>query len=190
VWARNADTANATTIDSDDVLLLRPTDPVHAPRRAVERGDADNAPRSDRVIVEVLILPNGADGDHVETWVARHGITAVEQALGVPVAAWRTDPTPNGFPRLPVREDRAVVWLASLPDLAARELALDKLTDDPVDRELAARTVSRRRLLLSPTARSAHPAPAVPVRRCGETKHSPATRERGYVSPASRVAQS
>jgi hypothetical protein len=99
-------------------------------------------------------------------------IAAVEQALGVPVAAWRTDPTPNGFPRLPVRKDRVVVWLASFPDFAARELALDKLTGDPLDRELVDCTVSRRRFLLSPTARSAHPAPA--VRRGGEARHSPA----------------
>jgi hypothetical protein len=174
VWARNADTANATMIDSGDVLLLRPTDPARAPRRAVERGDADDVPRSDRVITEVLTLPNGADGDHVETWVARDGIAAVEQALGVPVAAWRTDPTPNGFPRLPVREDRVVVWLASFTDFAARELALDRLTGDPVDRELVARTMSRRRFLLSPTARSAHPAPGVPMRRGAEARHSPA----------------
>ena len=163
VWARNAATANATMIDYSDLLLLRPTEPVRAPRPAVDRGDADGTPRPDRVVVEVLTLSDGAAGDDVEAWITGDALADVQRAVGVPVAAWRTDPTPNGFTRLPVRDDRVVVWLASFPDVAARARALDELAADPTDGELAARTLSRRRFLLSPTARSAHPAPEVPV---------------------------
>lgn len=159
VWARNARAANATMIDSDDVLLLRPTVPAHPPQPAIERGDAEDTPRRDRLVAEVLTLPEGVSGDHVEAWFTGEGVEALEEALGVAIAAWRTDPTPNGFPRLPVRTDRAVVWLASFPDAASRDDALGLLGAHAVHDELRARTLRQRRILLSPTSRSAHPAP-------------------------------
>ena len=43
-------------------------------------------------------------------------------------------------------------------------VSLSSLAADPVDRELSVRTAARRRLLLAPTARSAHPAPPVAAR--------------------------
>ena len=44
VWARSGDAANATMVDSDDVLLLRPTKPAHKPAAAVPRGGPDAGP--------------------------------------------------------------------------------------------------------------------------------------------------
>ena len=40
VWARCCDAANATMVDSDDVLVLRPTQPARGPAAAVPRGRA------------------------------------------------------------------------------------------------------------------------------------------------------
>lgn len=160
VWARNAEAANATMIDSDDVLLLRPTVPARQPGPAVDRGDAHDAPRPDRLVIEVLSLPGGACGDDVEAWFSRTGVGQLDEAVGTAVSAWRTDPTPNGFPRLPVRTERVVVWLASFPDATVRDEALILLNAAPIYGEIEARTLHRQRFLLSPTSRSAHPSPA------------------------------
>ena len=145
VWKRNAAEANAMMIDSDDVLQLRPVRPPGPP---VERGDASDPPRTDRLVAEILAVDSLSEGL----------ADGLERVLGAPVAVWRTDPTPNGFPALPVRTDRVLVWLASFPSAESRTRALSRLSADPLDAELSA--VPRRRLLLTPTARSAHPTPS------------------------------
>lgn len=81
-----------------------------------------------------------------EYWFATEGHLALENVLGVRVATWRTDPSRNAYPRLPVREGRALAWLAVFPDAANRDEAAARL----------ARWSRSRRL--APTARSAHPA--------------------------------
>ena len=92
VWAEHADAANATMIDSDDVLLLRAPTPIeHDPRRRTTRTDAPT------VQLTVHHLRPGAS-------VA-------------PPGAWLSEHAANQFPRLPVREDAEVV--ASLHQLAA-----------------------------------------------------------------------
>jgi hypothetical protein len=125
VWARHCDAANATMIDSDDVLLLRPTQPPHRPAAAVPRGEADADPRRERVLVATHEVAD--DADALEHWFATAAIPALEDVLGARVAAWRTDPTPNGFPRLPVRDERALAWMAVFPDGDARNDAAARL---------------------------------------------------------------
>jgi hypothetical protein len=82
----------------------------------------------------------------------------LEDALGVRVAAWRTDSTPNGFPRLPVRNERAIAWIAVFPDGDVRDSAAERLAAADVSRELDQRTRWQRTFRLAPTPRSAHPA--------------------------------
>jgi NIPSNAP len=157
VWARYGAAANATMVDSDDVLLLRPTQPAHRPAAAVRRGGPDDPPRPERVLLGSWGL--GDEANEVETWFATTGRPRVAEVLGGPVAAWRTDPTPNGFPRLPVRDERALVWLSLFPDAESRDRAAARLATSDIGRELDRRTSWRRILRLAPTARSAHPAP-------------------------------
>ena len=167
VWARHCDAANATMVDSDDVLVLRPTQPAHGPAAAVPRGECDDHPRPERVLVGTYGL--AADANALEHWFATVGSAALEGVLGARVTAWRTDPTPNGFPRLPVRDERALVWLAVFPHGAARDGAAARLAAADVGRELDERTSWRRTVRLAPTVRSAHPAaepaPARPATR-------------------------
>jgi hypothetical protein len=47
--------------------------------------------------------------------------------LGAPVVTWGPHWGPNGFPALPVRDDRAAVWLATFDNPAARGDALARL---------------------------------------------------------------
>jgi NIPSNAP len=160
VWARHRDAANATMIDSDDVLLLRPTHPAHPPAAAVPRGEADEDPLRERMLVGTHVVAD--DADALEHWFTTAAIPALEHVLGARVAAWRTDPTPNAFPRLPVRDDRVLAWLAVFADGDARTDAAARLSTADVGRELERRTRRSRVFRLAPTPRSAHPAAEPP----------------------------
>jgi hypothetical protein len=156
VWARHREAANATMVDSDDVLVLRPTQPAHGPAAAVPRGEPSDRPRPERVLVGTYGL--AADADALEDWFATTGSPAFEDVLGTRVTAWRTDPTPNRFPRLPVREERVLAFLAVFPDGAARDSAAARLAAADAGRELDEQTSWQRTFRLAPTPRSAHPA--------------------------------
>ena len=91
-WKTHGPAANATMIDSDDVLLLRPTDP---PRRSGIAGDGDV---------------------HITVWLHEPGAGTCDlltRTCGPDVAAWRTEPAENTFPALPVRPDHAFVAMAA-----------------------------------------------------------------------------
>lgn len=93
VWAEYKDAANATMIDSDNVLLLRPSSSgsgfVHPPE-----GSRDN-PRPPR-------------RSYVITVRSRLGAPGVGAIDGVLVADLVTEPSENTYPRLPIREDQDV----------------------------------------------------------------------------------
>lgn len=158
VWARHRDAANATMVDSDDVLLLRATRPARTAATAVSRGGPDDPPRTERVLLGTCGL--GVDAHEVETWFASTGSPRMAEVLGTRVAAWRTDPTPNGFPRLPVRDERVLVWLAVFPDAVSRDSAAAGLATADVGLELERKTTWQHVLHLAPTPRSSHPAAA------------------------------
>lgn len=90
VWQTHRNAANATMLDSDNVLLLRPrvlNDPVRV-----------------RPPLLALTYLNGAEPN----------LDAIERSGGTVVASFESETSPNTYPRLPVREDvRAAVWLIS-----------------------------------------------------------------------------
>jgi hypothetical protein len=116
VWKRHRDAANATMIDSDDVLLLRPA-------RAGSAFTLDGRHVGDRWIVEATILSLDAAAGartlaHFEDEIA----PLIAAAGGATLASFVTDPTPNNFPVLPVREGESVfVYFAGFPSRAAHE---------------------------------------------------------------------
>ena len=93
VWKAHREAANATMIDSDDVLLLRPRVdfPASCPQKSPTTVVATICPRS--LEAEVSPLMNGGGG---------HALATLE-----------TEPAENNFPALPVRADDVVVWLSS-----------------------------------------------------------------------------
>jgi quinol monooxygenase YgiN len=108
VWRAHREAANATMASSDDVLLLRPAAPAPALETAAPRPPGAAASG----FVAVGIGP-------AATSVPRD---AVRAAGGTVIAELRTEPSPNSFPQLPVREGEDVaVWLAACPDRAALE---------------------------------------------------------------------
>jgi hypothetical protein len=126
IWTQHRDLANGTMIDSDDVLLLRPTVPAHRPPEPAPL--VDRRPGEDRVHVSVYVYCADLE---LEIWLSTEVHRILERVLDTSVATWRSHPGPNGFTKLPVREDNAFVWTASFPDQEARQHALDRLHASP-----------------------------------------------------------
>jgi NIPSNAP len=118
VWRAHREAANATMLDSDDVLLLRPTHGFAPDGQA--RPAAGARPPAGLLTATVCALPPGDAAA-----LARNFDTQVRPALerlGTPVLAqFLTEPACNTFPRLPVREGECVfVWFAAFGDAAAQ----------------------------------------------------------------------
>ncbi|WP_212988630.1 NIPSNAP family protein [Actinoplanes auranticolor] len=158
VWHAHRDTANATMIDSDDVLLLRATEPAHRPGPAVDAGAPGPTADPAWVIALAWSLPAGT---YLEPALTGHGHEVLQQALGVPVAMWRTEPSPNTFPRLPVRDGDHVVALAVFADREQWSRAEKRLGADTGWQRIAERLdeagVTVELMHLEPTATSRHP---------------------------------
>jgi quinol monooxygenase YgiN len=162
VWKAHREAANATMIDSDNVLLLRPV----AAQWAFAASSHTRPPAgaaggpAKLVIAEVYSLSAPVD-DSFRRFFHDELAPALAEAGTPPLAALETEPSENTFPRLPVRKGENVfVWFASvasaeeLPQLEAR-LARSHRWTRAVAPELA-RRLSRapERLRLAPTARS------------------------------------
>jgi hypothetical protein len=148
VWAAHKDAANATMIDSDDVLLLRPASPgTGFPPPA----DAAAGPALTTATVYPFTEPV-ADATleffdrEVEPLLARSG--SHRSAL------LRTEPSPNTYPALPVREgEQVIVRFARCADRHAHAAAAP--VRDQVAALLAARSAGPPlELRLEPTTRS------------------------------------
>lgn len=150
-WQAHGPAANATMLDSDDVLLLRATEPAHPLARSDEGGPG----------VVVVGVVSHQDDETTEKLFAGQGYDVLTAALGTDVATWRTDPSPNSFPALPVRDEHVFVWQATFADVSALDAALARLDERRGWSELADEVDgwSETRLRLAPTARSRHPRP-------------------------------
>jgi hypothetical protein len=129
VWAAHRAAANATMIDSDDVLLLRPAWPGAA--LVVQPGDRPPpiamARRRKRVagMLAVTVLPLTAAPDEDTLDLCRHPVSTALRDAGARVLGWyATETAPNDFPGLPVREgEQVLVALALHADAAAFDAA-------------------------------------------------------------------
>ncbi|MEU8248642.1 NIPSNAP family protein [Nonomuraea sp. NPDC048916] len=148
VWKANRDAANATMIDSDDVLLLRPAAGAPAPFAAADRPDRPpigaGALPSSRYVATIYHV-----GEGFSAFFADRVLPALAEAGVSPVACLESEHAANTFPALPVRTGENVfVWFARF-DRAEDEhdvplpMLADRLTAPP------------QRLRLAPTARSA-----------------------------------
>lgn len=94
-WRAHSEQANATMADSDDVLLLKP---VPALRSTASRPG---------VAVAAVIPAHGTP--------AASALAAFEAVGARPFAAYETEPAPNNFPRLPVRDNESVIVVLASP---------------------------------------------------------------------------
>ena len=108
VWRANRDATNATLVDSDDVLLLRPVHPWGGfPQRARERGDE---PPASLLLIRVFHRAPGADD--LLSFCREQVAPVLEGTGGTPIAWLETEHARNDF-RLPVRDGADVVVCVS-----------------------------------------------------------------------------
>lgn len=134
IWHAHRTVANATMIDSDNVLLLKPVratsgvqvNPSHRP--ALEAHEA----ASGIVIVTVSAFSAPVDGSFVASFET-HIVPVLRAVGGALLGYYVTEPTANTFPQLPVREGEHVfVWIASFADedaYAGYQIALTAAPD-------------------------------------------------------------
>ncbi len=119
VWKRHRAAANAIMVDSDNVLLLRAIDPQ------AQVGAAG--------VVTATVCPLGTGTPEALATVFNHDLRLRWLAVGADwVVGLITEPTPNNFPRLPVREGEShVVWFSGFVDAAAQRRHTEQLAEEP-----------------------------------------------------------
>jgi NIPSNAP len=160
IWATHREQANATMIDFDDVLLLRPTSDGAISTGLPGRAAIDVTGDGPGLITATIhpLAPDGvADADSTFTRLVSPVLADLEVRV---VGSYVTIATHNNFPALPVREhDTVLVWFAaytSADDLQrATALRLDPHWKNDIEPVLAERQVGPTQLLrLRPTSRS------------------------------------
>jgi hypothetical protein len=116
VWRANSAAANATMLDSDNVLLLRPlpkSDSLLAPQRATSTGIV-------RISIQSLAaVPPQAFTEFFDSTMQ----PLITEIGGTVIAVLISETQPNDFPKLPVREHESVfVWLTRFPDVGAETM--------------------------------------------------------------------
>lgn len=132
VWKAGREAANATILDSDNVLLLHPL----GAEGGFDRSRA--APkRPGLVVVEIRYL----DRDALPAFAAFYATQMAPRMVaagGAPLSSFVTEDSPNTFPRLPVRETaRVLVSVLGFADVAAHRTYQAAIATGPDWREAA-----------------------------------------------------
>jgi len=162
VWKAHSEAANATMIDSDNVLLLRPPHGTHGFSLSGTKRPAigSRAKQSGFVAATIYYLEKPADSDFVNFFTNVIQPALTESGAGI-LACFVTENSPNTYPQLPVREgENAFVWFAGFPDSDAYRSHLAALRES-ISWNNEIETVLRKRLQgkpevlrLMPTSRS------------------------------------
>ncbi|MET9800362.1 NIPSNAP family protein [Streptomyces sp. NPDC006368] len=163
VWKKRRDEANATMIDSDDVLLLRPASarggfPAPAAARQA-RGEPEAWPPS--LLLATIWYGHGPFDTTFVEFFERRVRPVLAETGGEPLAYLRSEHAPNTFPALPVRLNEEVfVWFARFTDEGHIDDHLQRLQQSERWRDEVLPTLSERwartpqQLRLAPTERS------------------------------------
>jgi hypothetical protein len=125
VWAAHREAANATMLDSDDVLLLRPVPGV------ADRLPAPGVDECAVLTATVHLLREPVAAGFLHWWITE--VEPVLEQAGSPLLGLlETEPGANTFPRLPVREgESALVRLSRSPDEATLDAVRRRLEQSP-----------------------------------------------------------
>lgn len=125
VWAAHRDAANATMIDSDNVLLLRPTwhgSTMALPQHPRSAQDSSGAAPG---VLAATVFPLRENPTPALLEFCRHRMAPLLQRSGARQVAWYcTETSANTFPRLPVREGEPVLLALALFGSAAAAQAV------------------------------------------------------------------
>jgi hypothetical protein len=168
-WKAHSAAANATMIDSDNVLLLRPVTarsgfpPPAAARPPAGHGTAapSHTPAAPSRVLVTLYYRDRPFDQAFADFFDRQARPVLTEAGATPLACQQTEHAENTFPALPVRTGENVfAWLARFPSPALlddhlRQIERSAEWRDSVLPALSALiTGSPQRLRLAPTARS------------------------------------
>jgi NIPSNAP len=123
VWQQHRNAANATMVDSDNVLLLRPA----WPGAGISMQGRERASTAVRMalpgLLDTSILPLRESASPALLQFCREVINPALARGGANVLGWYvTEPSPNNFPQLPVREgEQVLVGLAMFGSLESFE---------------------------------------------------------------------
>jgi hypothetical protein len=162
VWKAHREAANATMIDSDNVLLLHPATPTSGfsfgSKTRPQAGS--NEIRSELIVATIYYFDAPVDTGFVEFFEKTVKPAVIVSGATV-LAYFVTEHSENTFPALPVREGENVfVWFARFSDPAAYERHIAALAQFPrwgdgILKELRRRLKRQPEILeLSPTTRS------------------------------------
>ena len=161
-WKAHSAQANATMIDSDNVLLLQPAT-AHSsfPAPAAPRPPTDaTTPPPSRVLATLYYRDRPFDEAFMD-FFDRRARPVLAETGATPLACFKTESAENTFPALPVRTGENVfVWFAqfpSQPDLSDHLHRLersDRWQDEVVPTVSAMLASPPQQLRLAPTARS------------------------------------
>lgn len=162
VWKAHSDQANATMIDSDNVLLLRPVSTRRGfpPTAAARPPIGHTAPPPSRILATLYRRDRPFDEAFMHFFDRQVRPVLVETGA-TPLACLETEHAENTFPALPVRTGENVfVWFAQFPSQAHLSDHLHRLERSNRWQDRMLPTLSAmlagppQQLRLAPTARS------------------------------------
>lgn len=156
VWKAHREAANATMLDSDNVLLLRPLRPDTGFNLAARRRG-----RAYGLVTATIWYLDADEAEAFGEFFTREMAPALVAAGARSLGAFVTHPGPNSFPALPVRErEHVLVWFAGFDDDDAHARFVEHMRGGPDCREHASPAIFRQlarkpeRLRLDPTSAS------------------------------------
>ncbi|WP_433178253.1 NIPSNAP family protein [Actinoallomurus sp. CA-150999] len=162
IWAAHRDSANATMIDSSDVLLLRPVDERSGfPAPTASRSPIGHTEAPSSLAVATIYHRDRPFDQEFADFFTHQVRPVLAETGATPLACLQTEHAENTYPALPVRTGENVfVWFARFADQAdltahLRRLEHSRAWHEQVLPHLSATiTGEPQRLTLTPTARS------------------------------------
>jgi quinol monooxygenase YgiN len=141
VWKAHRDIANATMIDSDNVLLLRPTSAnAGFQLEHVSRPPVGSTMQREGILVAMIYHLRTTNEVDFATFFERELRPHLANAGISVLASFVTETHPNTFPGLPVREDANVfAWFSRFRDREAYERAVAPLRESTRQQEVTPR---------------------------------------------------
>jgi len=162
VWKAHRDAANATMIDSDNVLLLRlPHGTCGFSPKDRNRPPLGSRAKQDGFVATTVYYFDGPVDAHFISYFENTIQPELINAGASILAYFITEDSPNTYPQLPVREsERAFVWFAGFSDQEAHKNHLARLRESDLWKDEIAQYLKKNLkgkpevLRLTPTPRS------------------------------------
>lgn len=132
VWRQHGAAANATMVNSDNVLLLKSTGTINPFGHNIRRGrEAARGAARGLIIANICALAPRTE-DEFAAFFNANALPVLQDAGARIDAVFITERSANGFPRLPVREGETVlVWFECHEDERAYARYQERLPQNP-----------------------------------------------------------